>query len=129
MPDADAARSTAELLAEWRAAGRDSVAARAAAHVAAMALEAAVAAEDAANEVEAAARTALDSVEKARSAVGKARQAATRAADAAALLLAEAQGDKVRANHDVEVTERAESDARDAYHEAETKVRGKRSED
>ena len=42
-------KSTAELLADWRAAGRDTVAARAAAHVANLALEAATAAELAAN--------------------------------------------------------------------------------
>ena len=129
MPESsDPVRSTAELLAEWRAAGRDSVAARAASHVAGMALDAAVAAEEAANEVEAAAKAALDSVEKARSAAGKARNAATQAAQAAALLLAEAQGDKVRANNDVELTERAESEARDAYHAAEGEARGKQSE-
>ena len=130
MPDSpDADKSTAELLAEWRAAGRDSVAARAAARVAGMALKAAGAAEEAANEVEAAARAALDSVEKARTAAGMARQAAALAAEAAEHLLAEAKDDKVRANHDVEVTERAESDARDAFHAAEGKARGKGSQD
>ena len=130
MPgESDAAKSTAELLAEWRAAGRDSVAARAAAHVAQLALGAVTAAEEAANEVEAAAKAALESVDKARFAAAKARRAALQAADAAALLLTEAQGDKVRANHDVDIAERAEADARDAFHTAESRARGKRSED
>ena len=116
--------SAAELLAEWRAAGRDTVAARAASHVAEMALHAASAAEEAANEVEAAAKLALESVDKARSAASKARLAAGRASEAANILLAEAEGDKVRADYDLKVAEGAESDARDAFHGAEDKARG-----
>ena len=40
-----------------------------------------------------------------------------------ALALATAEGDKVRANHDVEVAEHAETDARDRFHVAETETR------
>src|SRR5439155_8977683 len=52
-------KSAADLLADWRAASRDSVAAHTASHVAEMALTAAAAAEKAAKEVEAAAAAAL----------------------------------------------------------------------
>jgi hypothetical protein len=112
MTDHPEAKSTADLLAEWRAAGRDTVAARAAANVAAAALEAAAAAEEAASQVEAAAKAALESVERARAAAERARLAAAQA-------LETAKGDKVKANHHVVVAEQAESDARDAFHEAE----------
>ena len=115
----DRTRSTAELLAEWRAAGRDTVAARAASRVAKLALEAAIAAEHAATEVQAAAQTALESVDRARAAALKAREAARETAEAAATVLAAAEGDKVRADRDVELTELAESVARDAFHVAE----------
>jgi hypothetical protein len=118
MTDADR-KSTQNLLADWRAAGRDTVAARAAARVAGLALEAATAAEEAANEVEAAARGALDAVDKARSAALRAKAAAGQAAEAAQFLLEGAKGDKVRANHDVQVAEAAEGFARDAFHEVE----------
>ena len=125
MPDQPESKSTAELLADWRAAGRDTVAARAAAHVAALALGAAAAADEAATEVEVAAQAALESVEKARYAASKARQAANQASEAAQLILEGAKGDKVRANHDVEVAESAETDARDAFHRGENEARGK----
>src|SRR4029079_4454531 len=118
MPDADR-KSTQTLATDWRAAGRDTVAARAAARVAGLALEAATAAEKAANEVEAAARGALDAVDKARSAALRAKAAAGQAAEAAQFLLEGAKGDKVRATHDVQVAEAAEGFARDAFHEVE----------
>ena len=118
-------KSTAELLAEWRAAGRDTVAAKAAARIAGLALEAAAAADEAATEVEAAANAALEAVKKARGAADKARKSAKQAAEAAAIVLAGAEGDKVRANHDVETTEHAEADARDAFHHAEDEERAK----
>ena len=115
----DAQSTAAELLGAWRAAGRDTVAAQAAARIAELALSASAAAEEAAGEVEAAAKAALESVEKARSAASKAKAAAARAAEAADLALASAAGDKVRANHDVEVAEEAETKARDAFHAKE----------
>lgn len=126
MADQPDLKSTADLLADWRAAGRDTVAAKAAANVAALALEAATAAEEAANEVEAAARGALDAVEKARSAAASARDAAMHAAAAAALILEGAKGDTDRATRGVNLAEQAESDARDAFHEAEAHARKER---
>jgi hypothetical protein len=115
----DRPKTAAELLAAWRAAGRDSVAARAAAGVAELALKAAAAAEEAATEVEAAAEAAVEAVQRARAAATRARAAALQAAEASSLALESARGDKVRANHDVEEADVAESGARDAFHEAE----------
>ena len=118
MTDADR-KSTQNLLADWRAAGRDTAAAQAAARVAGLALDAATAAEDAATEVEAAARAALDAVDKARGAATKAKAAATQAAEAAQIILEGAKGDKVRADQDVGFAEAAEDMARDAFHKGE----------
>ncbi|HUG30241.1 MAG TPA: hypothetical protein VMQ65_07015 [Candidatus Limnocylindria bacterium] len=87
-----------------------------------MALAAATAAEEAANEVDAAAKATLEAVEKARNAANKAKALATQAADAATLLIGEAGIDKAKANHDVDIAEDAESDARDAFHKAEDKA-------
>jgi uncharacterized protein involved in type VI secretion and phage assembly len=121
MANTPKTRSTAaELLADWRAAGRDAVAARAAAKIAAMALEAASSAEEAAAEVETAARAALMAVESARALAAKARHAASEAALAAAAMLEQAGGDKVRANHDVDIADQAEKEAAEAFHSAET---------
>lgn len=117
--DHEGHRSAAELLAGWRAAGRDTVAARAAARVAERALEAATAAEAAATAVDVAARAALEAVAKARALAATARSAATDAAQLAASILEEAAGDKVRANHDVEVADEVEKGAADAFHQAE----------
>ena len=100
--------SLADSLADWRSAERDTVAARSAARVAELALAAAGAAEEAAVEVEAAAASASEAVSRARSAAVRARQAAAQAAEAANLSLTGAQGDKARANHDVDVAEQAE---------------------
>lgn len=111
--------SAADLLSDWRAAGRDTVAARAAARVAGLALKAATAAEAAATEVEAAARAALEAVEKARDLAATARAASMEAEELAASILEEAGGGKVRANHDVEVAEQAEQEAGEAFHRAE----------
>ena len=110
-----------ELLADWRAAERDAVAARDAAHIAALALAAAEAAEEAATEVEAAAEAASEAVERARSAAGRARRAAAQAAEAATSALTSAQGDQVRARQSVTEAEVAEDKARDLFHEAESK--------
>ena len=117
------ASSAAELLAEWRAAERDMVAAQGAARIAELALTASALAEEAANEVEAASAAALEAVERAREAASRDRAAATQAAEAAQLALATAEGDKVRANHDVDVAEQAETEARDRYHVAEDEAR------
>jgi hypothetical protein len=109
----------AELLADWRSAERDTVAARDAARIAALALTAAEAAEVAATEVQAAATEVEAAVERARSAATRARKAASDAADAAKTALTSAQGDKVRANHSVAEAVEAEGSARDRFHEAE----------
>lgn len=114
-------KSAAELLAEWRAAGRDVVAARAGARVAELALVAAAEAESAALEVEQAAEAALHAVEKARAAAARARTAAAEAAVAANSTLAEARSDKRRANHDVDVAEGAEKEAEESFHDAQRK--------
>ena len=58
--------AAAELLAAWRAAGREAIAAHGAARVAELALTAAAAAEEAATEVEAAADAAVGAVERAK---------------------------------------------------------------
>lgn len=112
--------TTADLLAGWRSAERDSVAARDAAHIATLALVAAEAAEEAATEVEAAADAAAEAVEKARAATARASRAASEAAEAAKTALSSAQGDKVRANHVVVEAEQAEGEARDRFHHAES---------
>lgn len=114
-------QSAADLLGDWRAAERDTVAAKSAASVAALALKAASAAGEAAVEAEAAVKAALDAADRARVAADRAKKAATQAAEAAHLLTTTAESDKVRANHDVEEAESSETAARDRFHEAEGK--------
>jgi hypothetical protein len=109
----------AELLAEWRAAGRDTAAAEAASEVARLALEAAQAADEAASETEAAASAAAAAVDQALKAAASAKRAAEHAANAAHILLASAEGDKVRANHDLEAAREAESKTRQEFHDSE----------
>jgi hypothetical protein len=116
-------RETGEPLAGWRSAERDMAAAHRAAKVAALALSAAQLAEEAATEVEAAATAAAEAVERARGAAMKARAAAEQAAEASRIGLSGAEGDKVRANHDVDVAEEAEGVARDRYRGAERAAR------
>lgn len=113
--------SAADLLGDWRAAERDSVAARSAASVAELALAAAQAAEEAANETEEAAKLAIEAASRARVAVDFARRAAAHAAEAAQFSLSGAEGDAVRADEEVKRAERAETEARDAFHDAEEK--------
>ena len=117
--DREGHKSAAELLAAWRAAGRDTVAARAAAKVAERALEAATAAEAAATAVDVAARAAQEAVARARELAATARSAAIEAAELAASILEEAAGDKVRANLDVEVADEAEKEAAHDFHHAQ----------
>ena len=125
--DADKFKTAAELLAEWRAAERDTVAAGSASRVAAMALEAAAAAEEAADEVGAAASAALEAVERATAAADRAKKAALHAAGAAHLALTAAEGDTAQAKQDLEEARHAEDEARDRFHEGE--VRGFRKGD
>lgn len=113
--------SAADLLGDWRAAERDTVAAKSAASVAALSLEAASAAGEAAHEAELAVKAALDAAERAKIAAERAKSAASQAAEAAQLLATSAEGDKARANHAVVDAESAETVARDRFHEAEEK--------
>ena len=109
----------AELLADWRAAGRDTAAAKAASEVAKLALAAAKAADEAASETEAAATAAAAAVEQALRAAASAKRAAEHAANAAHILIASAEGDQVRASHDLEEAKKAEEKTRREFHDSE----------
>jgi hypothetical protein len=111
--------AAAELLGNWRAAERDTFAARSAVEVAKLALIAAKAAEEAAIETEAAAKASAEAVERAMQAASRAKRAAQEAAEAARILNAGAQGDKARANHVLEAAESTEQGARDQFHHAQ----------
>lgn len=113
--------TAAELLADWRSAGRDTVAAHAAEKVAEMALVAAVHAEEAANEVEVAVGAAMEAVGRAQSAASRARVAALQAAEAAHSTLTTAEGDRARAGQDVQEAEAAEAEAQERYRGASEK--------
>jgi hypothetical protein len=108
----------AELLGQWRGAERDLVAARTAADVASAALGAAKAAEDAAAATKDAAQAAAEAVERALKAAATAKRAAEAAAAAARLASAGAEGDQVRASHDVEVAEEVEHAAGQRFRDA-----------
>jgi hypothetical protein len=111
--------SASELLADWRAAQRDSVAAHEAASVAARAATAAATAEEAAAEAEIAAREATDAAARAKEAAERAKTAATQAADAAQRAAVTTEDDQARADQSVVETEAAESEARDRFHAAQ----------
>ncbi len=116
----------AELLGSWRAAERDTAAAKTAVKIASLALAAAHAAEEAAVETEAASRSAAEAakaaaeaVDRAMAAASSAKRAASAAAEAALLATAVAEGDKARATHQVDVAEKSEEVAHDQFREAE----------
>jgi hypothetical protein len=109
--------AAAELLGDWRAAGRDTVAAKAAAEVASLALEVAKGAEEAAAEAEVAANAAAEAVHL--QAATSAKRAAASASEAAHHILSTATGDKVRANHAIGEAEEAEEEAGERFHEAQ----------
>jgi hypothetical protein len=111
--------SASELLAGWRSAERDSVAAHEAASVAARAVTAAAAAENAAVGAETAAREATEAAARAKEAAERARVAAAQAAEAAQLASATTEDDQARADETVVEADRAETKARDRFHEAE----------
>ena len=113
--------SPSDLLSDWRAAERDTVASRTASKVAQLALAAATAAEEAALEVDAAATAAVEAIERARSAATQARKAATQAAEAAQLAFATAEGAVIRADAVEERAHVAEDAARERYQQTETK--------
>jgi hypothetical protein len=87
--------------------------------VASLALGAAKAADEAAAETEAAASAAVSAVDQALKAAASAERAAEHAANAARILLASAEGDKVRANHDLEAAKDAEDKTRPQFHDSE----------
>lgn len=109
------------LLADWRAAERDTVAAKQAVRVAELALNSAQAAEVAAAETEAAAQAAVDAVTSAARSAERARVSANLAAEAARVLTAGAEGEMARATHEVDLAEGAETAARDRFHEAQAR--------
>ncbi len=124
MADEDASGehdSAAELLADWRSAERDLVAAHDAASVAARAVAAATAAEESALEAEVAAREATDAAARAKEAAERAKLAASSAAEAAQTAATTTEEDQARADRMVLASEQAELDARDRFHEAEKK--------
>ena len=121
MADPKKHTSAADLLADWRSAGRDTAAAHAAEKVAEMALIAAAHAEEAADEVAIAAAAALEAVDRAQIAANRARAAALQAGEAAHLALSAAEGDRVRASEDAQDAEAAEAEAQERYRGASEK--------
>jgi hypothetical protein len=111
--------SAAELLGDWRAAERDTVAAHAAASVAAQAAVAAAAAQEAADQTEVAAQAAMEAANRAREAANRAKQAAAHAAEAAQTGASAAAGDERQADRTVIDAEKAEADARTRYRTAQ----------
>lgn len=111
--------SASELLADWRAAQRDSVAAQVAASVATRAATAAATAEEAAAEAALADREATDAAARAKEAAERAKTAATKAAEAAQRAAATTEVDQARADQSVVETAEAETEARDRFHAAQ----------
>jgi hypothetical protein len=111
--------SASELLADWRSAERDSLAAHEAASVAARAVTAAAAAEEAAVEAESAAREATDAAARAKEAAERAKTAASQAAEAAQVAATTTEEDQARADQTVVAADHAEADARDRFHKAQ----------
>ena len=104
--------SAARLLGDWRAAERDTVAARESAEVATLAATAAQTAERAATETAESARLALE-------AATRAERAARETADAARIVASSTAADKVAADEGVTLAVADEADARDRFHEAQ----------
>jgi len=111
--------SAEELLADWRAAERDSVAAHDAASVAARAVTAAATAEDAAMEAETAAREATEAAARAKDAAERAKAAASKAAETAQKAADTTEDDQARADKTVLDADQAEAAARDRFHAAQ----------
>jgi hypothetical protein len=111
--------SASELLADWRSAERDAVAAHEAASVAARAVSAATSAEEAAVEAEAAAQEATDAAARAKDAAERANAAASLAAEAAQIAATTTESDQARADRTVLDADHAEAAARDRFHEAQ----------
>jgi hypothetical protein len=111
----------AELLGDWRAAERDTVAAKAAQSIAEKALRAARAAQAAAAASEKAAMAALKAASRAQEAADLARAAAGELSEGSTTDADTTETAKARANHVLADAEVAETKARDRYHEAEAR--------
>lgn len=108
-----------DLRGDWRAAQRDTVAAKAAASVAALAVVAAAGAEEAAQETEEAAGAATDAATRAKLAAERAKKTAGQAVESALLMAVTADGDQARADQATSVAEAAEIKARERFHAEE----------
>lgn len=111
--------SAAELLSQWRSAERDTIAAKAAAEVATLAVSAAESAEEAASQAEAAAQVAMDAAVRARAAAEQAKSAASHVSEGSQTTTTTAEGQQARAEQDVDEAEQAEIAARDRFHGAQ----------
>lgn len=110
-----------DLLADWRAAERESEGARTAVEVAGLAVETADAAKAAAAESEAAVTAAGEAVERAKDASDLARIAATHATKAARMIHAEATEAEERAIQTGGQADADRSRAADAFKEAQAR--------
>ena len=111
--------SASELLADWRTAERDAVAAHEAASVAARAVAAATAATDAAVEAETAAMEAKGAAARAADAAERANVAASLAAEAAQTAASTTEDDQAKADQTAIEADRVEGEARDRFHTAQ----------
>lgn len=109
------------LLADWRAAERETDGARTAVEVAGLAVETADAAKAAAAESEAAVTSAGEAVERAKEASDLARTAATHATKAAQMIHAEATQAEERAVDTVAVADADRARAAEAFREAQSR--------
>src|SRR5215217_903763 len=110
-----------DLLADWRAAERESDGARTAVEVAGLAVETADAAKAAAAQSEAAVTAAGEAVERAKEASDLARTAATHATKAAQLIHAEAAAAEERAVETVDEADAGRSRAANAFRDAQAR--------
>lgn len=110
-----------ELLAEWRAAERESEGARAAAGAAGLAVETADTAKAAAAESEAAVMAAAEAVERAKQASDLARSAAAQASKAAQMIHAQATNAEEQAVETVEEADADRSRAAQAFRDAQAR--------
>ena len=113
--------SAADLLGDWRAAERDTVAATAALSVAELALAAALATKQSAAETDRSAQAAVALAKEAQQAAEQAAAATTQASETAIMLAAKAGDEQIQAAAALAAATAAEDLARDRFHEAEKK--------
>jgi hypothetical protein len=111
--------SAQELLADWRTAERIGKTARSAAESAGLAVESADAAKAAAASAQAAVNGAADAVDRAKEASDLASTAASQASNAAQQVYADARDDVERTGEIAREADALESEAGDAYREAQ----------